>query len=89
MNKKKEHNSNSRKYVLRAVINSISNHLEEKNIIPQDNFLDIGGDSLSAMKVKIDIEEKLNTNIPLEEIILSDSINDLVNYITKSGESDG
>lgn len=89
MNKKKEHNSNSRKYVLRIVINSISNHLEEKNIIPQDNFLDIGGDSLSAMKVKIDIEEKLNTNIPLEEIILSDSINDLVNYITKSGESDG
>ncbi|MBM6078045.1 acyl carrier protein [Staphylococcus epidermidis] len=89
MNKKKEHNSNSRKYVLRVVINSISNHLEEKNIIPQDNFLDIGGDSLSAMKVKIDIEEKLNTNIPLEEIILSDSINDLVNYITKSGESDG
>ncbi|MEB6727303.1 acyl carrier protein, partial [Staphylococcus epidermidis] len=80
MNKKKEHNSNSRKYVLRVVINSISNHLEEKNIIPQDNFLDIGGDSLSAMKVKIDIEEKLNTNIPLEEIILSDSINDLVNY---------
>ncbi|WP_411861333.1 acyl carrier protein [Staphylococcus epidermidis] len=49
----------------------------------------MGGDSLSAMKVKIDIEEKLNTNIPLEEIILSDSINDLVNYITKSGESDG
>jgi len=89
MNKKKEHNSNSRKYVLRVVINSISNHLEEKNIIPQDNFLDTGGDSLSAMKVKIDIEEKLNTNIPLEEIILSDSINDLVNYITKSGESDG
>lgn len=83
----KENNvSNIKRDVLRIVITSISNHIESNNVIPQDNFLDIGGDSLSAMKVKIDIEEKWNINVPLEEVMLTDTIDDLVNYIREGGE---
>lgn len=72
--------------ILRIIISSISNHLEKNNVIPQDNFLDIGGDSLSAMKVKIDIEEKLNIAVPLEEIMLADSIDELLNHIRESSD---
>lgn len=71
---------------LRIIISSISNHLEKSNVIPQDNFLDIGGDSLSAMKIKIDIENKLHVVVPLEEIMLTDSIADLLEYVRKRGE---
>lgn len=80
--------SSNKRDVLIIVITSISNHLESNNVIPQDNFLDIGGDSLSAMKVKIDVEEKLNITVPLEEVMLTDSIDDLVNYILERGEID-
>ncbi|SFU55624.1 amino acid adenylation domain-containing protein [Clostridium sp. DSM 8431] len=78
-NKKEKSNvSFDRSKILRSVLEIYAENLEQKIILPEDNFFDLGGDSLSAMKIKIELEAKLSITVALEDIMLSNSIGELV-----------
>ncbi|OTA14361.1 putative non-ribosomal peptide synthase [Xenorhabdus vietnamensis] len=60
--------------ILREVIRVISAQLAEPVVLPEDNFFDLGGNSLTAMKIKIELESQFEISIPLESIMLTESI---------------
>lgn len=64
---------------LRSILGVFSENLNQQVILPSDNFFDLGGDSISAMKIKIEIESKLSLKVSLKDIMLSDTVNEFVN----------
>ncbi|CCO50235.1 Amino acid adenylation [Vibrio nigripulchritudo SOn1] len=73
--------SDKNKTYLRIVIGSISEHLGTQVVLPDDNFLDLGGDSISAMKVKIQLETELSKDVALESILMSESVADIAKQL--------
>ncbi|MCC2524250.1 non-ribosomal peptide synthetase [Vibrio coralliilyticus] len=73
--------SDKNKNYLRIVIGSISEQLGAQVVLPDDNFLDLGGDSISAMKVKIQLEAQLSKEVALESILMSESIADIAEQL--------
>ncbi|WP_239772967.1 MULTISPECIES: acyl carrier protein [Mammaliicoccus] len=67
--------------IIEIVIFVISEQLEQENIMLDDNFYDLGGDSLSAMRIKNSLEDKLNVKISIEDIMLSETIREFANSI--------
>ncbi|OKP97601.1 non-ribosomal peptide synthetase [Paenibacillus sp. P46E] len=72
--------------LLRVIVHAISVQLAQEVVLPEDNFLDLGGDSMAAMKLKIELEAKLSTKVPLESILLTDTIRDLANDLAERME---
>ena len=72
---------NSKKESVRKVLQVFSNQLNQQIVLLEDNFFDLGGDSLTAMKIKIELEKIFSQSIKLESVMLSDNINSLVNEI--------
>ena len=70
---------------LRNILGVFGANLNQQVILPDDNFFDLGGDSLSAMKIKIELEAKLSIKTSLESIMLSNTIGELVNEISQRG----
>lgn len=79
MKEQKPNNTNS---ILREIIPVISTILAKPVILPDDNFFDLGGDSLTAMKIKIELEAKLSHPISLENIMLTDTIGEFAQCIS-------
>ncbi|MDW6003514.1 non-ribosomal peptide synthetase [Vibrio mangrovi] len=73
--------STNKKNYMRAVIGSVSEHIGTPVVLPDDNFLDIGGDSISAMKIKIQLENDFATEIDLDKILMSESISDIAKVL--------
>jgi amino acid adenylation domain-containing protein len=80
-NDMKDSNSKTPRTILRTVIRVISSHLEEPVVLPEDNFFDLGGDSLSAMKIKIELESQLSITVPLENLMLTETISEFANSL--------
>src|SRR5260221_59606 len=51
-----------------------------------DNFFEAGGDSLSAMKMMLEIESQLDVEISLEEIFTSPTVRELCACAVESGK---
>ncbi len=80
-NDMKDSNSKTPQTILRTVIRVISSHLEEPVVLPEDNFFDLGGDSLSAMKIKIELESLLSISVPLESLMLTETISEFASSL--------
>lgn len=61
-----------------------SNLLEDTNISITDNFFDLGGDSLSAIKLSVEIYDKFNKTITVKDIFANSSIKDLAKLLDKN-----
>ncbi|WP_416777236.1 amino acid adenylation domain-containing protein [Xenorhabdus budapestensis] len=79
----KEPNIRNQQTILREVIRVISVQLAEPVVLPEDNFFDLGGNSLTAMKIKIELESKFELSIPLESIMLTESIRECAEQIAE------
>lgn len=73
----------NKKEYLRKLLAIFSKVLNQPIVLPEDNFFDIGGDSLSAMKIKMEINSYFSININLEDIMLSKNIYSIMDKITK------
>ena len=58
--------------------------LGENNISIDDDFFELGGDSLGAIKVSVEIFNKFNINIPVKDIFENSSIENLAKIINNS-----
>lgn len=76
------------KNITREVLNIFAEQLNQKIILPQDNFIDIGGDSLSAMQISLILTESLGVEISLQDIILSNEISEIIDKIALEGGRD-
>lgn len=76
------------KNITREVLNIFAEQLNQKIILPQDNFIDIGGDSLSAMQISLILTESLGVDISLQDIILSNEISEIIDKIALEGGRD-
>jgi amino acid adenylation domain-containing protein len=85
-NDMKEPNGKTSQTILRTVIRVIASHLEQPVILPEDNFFDLGGDSLSAMKIKIELESQLSMPVPLENLMLTETIKEFANSLDEGNQ---
>lgn len=65
---------NNNKDIFKQVVHVISEQLEQSVVKAEDNFYDLGGDSLTAMKIKNELEAQLSTTVSIESIMLSETI---------------
>ncbi|MDF9763866.1 amino acid adenylation domain-containing protein [Bacillus velezensis] len=79
----KELNTGDRRTILREVIRVISAQLAQPVILPEDNFIQLGGDSLTAMNLKIELESKLSITVSLESIMLTETIGEFANELAE------
>ena len=73
---------------MKGKLNIFAEQLNQKIILPQDNFIDIGGDSLSAMQISLILTESLGVEISLQDIILSNEISEIIDKIALEGGRD-
>lgn len=79
----KESNTMDQRTILREVIRVISGQIAQPVVLPEDNFLDLGGDSLIAMKLKIELESQLSIAVSLESIMLTETIGEFANELAE------
>ena len=60
------------------------NELEEKNIGVHDDFISIGGDSLSSLRILASIEKILGIKLPEKDITEFNTIESIANYVTRN-----
>lgn len=65
---------NNNKDIFKQVLQVISEQLEQSVVQTVDNFYDLGGDSLTAMKIKNELEAQLSTMVSIESIMMSETI---------------
>lgn len=65
------------------------NELEEKNIGVHDDFISIGGDSLSSLRILASIEKILGIKLPEKDIAEFNTIDSIANYVSRNGLIDG
>ena len=53
----------------------------------EDNFFDLGGDSLASAELIIDVEEKFSCQIPVEEFLHSPTVATLDRLVKQRGAS--
>lgn len=70
----KELNNNNNESVLKRVVLVFSEQLNQPGVLPEDNFYDLGGDSLAAMKIKNELEDQLSIKVSIESIMLTETI---------------
>ncbi|MCY8451865.1 phosphopantetheine-binding protein [Bacillus spizizenii] len=67
-------NNNNNESILKKVVLVISEQLNQPGILREDNFYDLGGDSLAAMKIKNELEDQLSIKVSIESIMLTETI---------------
>ncbi|WP_379162638.1 AMP-binding protein [Paenibacillus sp. sgz5001063] len=82
-----ELNNKSQQTILRQVVRVISDQLSQSVVLPEDNFFDLGGDSLAAMKIKNELEAQLSTSVSIESIMLTETIGEFANDLVERIES--
>ncbi|MEC1614764.1 phosphopantetheine-binding protein [Bacillus mojavensis] len=70
----KELNNNNNESILKKVVLVISEQLNQPGVLREDNFYDLGGDSLAAMKIKNELEDQLSIKVSIESIMLTETI---------------
>jgi acyl carrier protein len=70
----KELNNNNNESILKRVVLVFSEQLNQPGVLPEDNFYELGGDSLTAMKIKNELEEQLSIKVSIESIMLTETI---------------
>jgi len=85
-NDMKEPNGKASQSTLRIVIGVISQHLGQP-VLPDDNFFDMGGDSLSAMKIKVELGSRLSQPIELEDLMLTETIGEFAKCLNAETQS--
>jgi non-ribosomal peptide synthetase component F/acyl carrier protein len=78
-----ESNNRTGQTILRQVVGVISEQLSQSVVLPEDNFIDIGGDSLAAMKIKNELEAQLSITVSIESIMLAETIGEFANDLEK------
>ncbi|GKS09857.1 hypothetical protein YDYSY3_08570 [Paenibacillus chitinolyticus] len=76
-------NNRTGQTILRQVIGVISEQLSQSVVLPEDNYIDIGGDSLAAMKIKNELEAQLSTTVSIESIMLAETIGEFANDLVE------
>ena len=64
------------------LLNIIKNYLHIDNVNLNNSFLEIGGDSLSAMSIISSIRKELNVQLSINDLLGNYSIKDLSDYIS-------
>lgn len=67
-------NDRNKQTILQQVVDVISDQLALSEVLPEDNFYDLGGDSLIAMKIKSKLETQLSITVSIERIMLTETI---------------
>jgi phthiocerol/phenolphthiocerol synthesis type-I polyketide synthase E len=67
-----------------TVINTYKKYLEIETIQLDDDFYDLGGDSLSAVEIVSDIRDQLQVKISLDDFMLLETPRDVISYIKKN-----
>ena len=67
--------------VLREVVNGFKNVLKVDFVLPDDDFVALGGNSLSAMMLQLALKEKLNANLSSNNILELSTPENIANYI--------
>ena len=70
--------------VFKCVVDSFKEVLNTDSVLPDDDFVSLGGNSLSAMGVQLLLKERLNVHLFSNEIMNLSTPNKISNYI-KSG----
>ncbi|SEH77093.1 amino acid adenylation domain-containing protein [Halobacillus karajensis] len=83
---KKELNNGDKNAILRNVIRFISSHLSQPVVLPDDNFIKLGGNSEDAMKLKDEMESQLFVEVSIESIMHSETIDELANELAERVE---
>jgi acyl-CoA synthetase (AMP-forming)/AMP-acid ligase II/acyl carrier protein/short-subunit dehydrogenase len=82
ISKKVLENNNNIENIATVILTKLwQKHLETNHIDNTKNFFALGGDSLAAINLLIDIEEEFKVNISIQSLINAKNINDLLNYI--------
>lgn len=75
----KELKTNNNESILKKVVLVISEQLKQPGVQPEDNFYDLGGDSLAAIRIKNELEDQLSIKVSIESIMLSETIGEFAN----------
>jgi acyl carrier protein len=70
--------------VLDAVLAAYRRILDDPNVMPDDDFFDIGGDSMQALDVMAAIEEELDIHIDVATFFTCPTARDLARTIAES-----
>jgi acyl carrier protein len=63
--------------------------LEVEDIRPEDDFLDLGGDSLHAFRIITAIADKLHVQLELGEFLEHQTVRELVRYLEARSQAAG
>jgi surfactin family lipopeptide synthetase A len=63
------------------VLLSIIEALQDDRIVLTDNYIEVGGDSLAAARIVIDLEEKMGVHVNAGMLLSSDTIEEFVNTV--------
>lgn len=74
---------NNNKDIFKQVVHVISEQLEQSVVQAEDNFYDLGGDSLTAMKIKNELEAQLSTTVSIESIMMSETIGEFASDLAE------
>jgi hypothetical protein len=69
------------------IVNVWKEVLHANKIGIYDNFFDIGGNSLSIIKINTKINERLKRNIPVVEMFNHPTVHSLVRYLSQGGDT--
>jgi acyl carrier protein len=78
-----ELNNNNNESILNRVVLVFSEQLNQPGVLPEDNFYDLGGDSLTAMKIKNELEDQLSIKVSIESIMLTETIGEFADDLAE------
>lgn len=71
-------------YIEIEIVNILKDILKQNEVFMEDNFFQLGGDSLRAIKFKNSIQKRFNSNISIAQIFDSANIQEMVSKVEQS-----
>lgn len=81
--KSTEHLTEEEDDIVKVVLGAWKRYLEVDNITLDDNYYELGGDSLAAVEIVSEIRDKLNISISLNDFMDMETPRDIVTYVQK------
>ncbi len=78
-----ELNNTDKQSILQQIVRVISDQFDQTEVLLEDNFYDLGGDSLIAMKIKNNLESQLSITVSIESIMLTETIGEFVDDLAE------
>lgn len=78
-----ELNNTDKQSILQQIVRVISDQFDQTEVLLEDNFYDLGGDSLIAMKIKNNLESQLSITVSIESIMLTETISEFVDDLAE------